>query len=171
MPCGISDLSNPPDGDRLKKSSEPNYRVPTSILETVVYCSDLVAAGEFYELVVGLKLLSQEPNRHRFYQLAGGMLLIFRAETTEQATVRIGEQVIPRHGAHGPGHLAFAIDQDQYDAVRQRLLSRGVAIEAEIGWPTGGRSIYCRDPAGNSIEFATRNLWFGAQDDQCISDR
>lgn len=147
----------------MNKPSEQNYRVPTSILETVIYCSDLVAAGEFYEQVVGLNLLSEEPDRHRFYQLAGGMLLIFRAETTEQAVVRIGDQVIPRHGARGPGHLAFAIDEDQYDAVRQRLSSCEVPIEAEIDWPTGGRSIYCRDPAGNSVEFATRSLWFSRE--------
>jgi catechol 2,3-dioxygenase-like lactoylglutathione lyase family enzyme len=144
----------------LTKTSEQHYRVPTSILETVVYCSDLVAAGEFYEQVVGLQLLSHEPNRHRFYRLDGGMLLIFRAENTERATVRIGQQLIPKHGAHGPGHLAFAIDHDQHDAVRQRLSKCDVPIEAEIDWPNGGRSIYCRDPAGNSVEFATRSLWF-----------
>ena len=147
----------------MTKSSEQNYRVPTSILETVVYCSDLVAAGEFYEQVIGLNLLSHEPGRHRFYRLAGGMLLIFRAETTEKATVKIGEHLIPKHGAHGPGHVAFAIDQDQYEAVRQRLSSCHVPIEAEIDWPTGGRSIYCRDPAGNSIEFATPSLWFSQE--------
>ncbi len=147
----------------MTKSAGQNYRVPSSILETVIYCSDLVAAGEFYEQVVGLELLSHEPNRHRFYQLSGSMLLVFRAETTEQATVRIGEQVIPKHGAHGPGHLAFAIDQDQCEVIRQRLLSCGVPIEAEIAWPSGGHSIYCRDPAGNSVEFATRSLWFSQE--------
>ena len=157
---GFATCPSHADGDRLTKPSEQNYRVPASILETVIYCSDLAAAGEFYEKVVGLELLSHEPNRHRFYQLVGGMLLVFRAETTEQATVKIGGQTIPKHGARGPGHLAFAIDPEQYEAVRQRLSNCNVPIEAEIDWPTGGRSIYCRDTAGNSIEFATRNLGF-----------
>jgi catechol 2,3-dioxygenase-like lactoylglutathione lyase family enzyme len=34
-----------------------------------------------------------------------------------------------------------------------------VDIEAEVVWPTGGRSLYFRDPAGNSIELITRGSW------------
>jgi hypothetical protein len=32
-------------------------------------------------------------------------------------------------------------------------------IEKEFGWPRGGRSIYFRDPAGNSVELVTPGLW------------
>ncbi len=35
----------------------------------------------------------------------------------------------------------------------------GVAIEAEFAWPRGGRSIYFRDPSGNSLEFANPSIW------------
>jgi catechol 2,3-dioxygenase-like lactoylglutathione lyase family enzyme len=41
------------------------------------------------------------------------------------------------------------------------LLAAGVPIEAEIDWKQGGRSLYFRDPAGNSIEFAPLTLWGG----------
>ena len=35
-----------------------------------------------------------------------------------------------------------------------------VAIEADFRWPgSNARSIYVRDPAGNSIEFAEPRLW------------
>jgi hypothetical protein len=34
-----------------------------------------------------------------------------------------------------------------------------VAIEADFEWPKGGRSIYFRDPAGNSVEFAEPRIW------------
>jgi non-canonical purine NTP pyrophosphatase (RdgB/HAM1 family) len=42
---------------------------------------------------------------------------------------------------------------------RQRLTAAGIAIESEFEWPRGGRSIYVRDPAGNSIEFAEPRIW------------
>ena len=31
--------------------------------------------------------------------------------------------------------------------------------EADFAWPGGGRSVYVRDPAGNSIEFADPAIW------------
>ena len=40
-----------------------------------------------------------------------------------------------------------------------RLTEAGVGIETEFEWPQGGRSIYVRDPAGNSIEFAEPRIW------------
>jgi catechol 2,3-dioxygenase-like lactoylglutathione lyase family enzyme len=43
---------------------------------------------------------------------------------------------------------------------RERLESKGVAIEADFVWPaSGGRSIYFRDPAGNCLEFAEPRIW------------
>ena len=144
----------------VSKSSVQPYQAPRSILETVLYCDDLAAAGAFYEEVIGLSLFSHEPNRHRFYQVGGSMLLIFQPQATEQASVVVGGNPIPTHGAHGPGHLAFAVGEQEMEAVRQRLAQHGIAIESEIDWPSGGHSIYCRDPDRNSIEFATRSLWF-----------
>ncbi|HQX85206.1 MAG TPA: RdgB/HAM1 family non-canonical purine NTP pyrophosphatase, partial [Aestuariivirga sp.] len=37
--------------------------------------------------------------------------------------------------------------------------SQGIAIERIVDWPDGGRSIYVRDPAGNSVEFAESRIW------------
>jgi predicted enzyme related to lactoylglutathione lyase len=34
-----------------------------------------------------------------------------------------------------------------------------VAIEKIVDWPGGGRSLYFRDPAGNSLELATPRIW------------
>jgi catechol 2,3-dioxygenase-like lactoylglutathione lyase family enzyme len=42
---------------------------------------------------------------------------------------------------------------------RAHLEGRGVEIESQVEWPNGGRSIYFRDPAGNSVEIATPELW------------
>jgi catechol 2,3-dioxygenase-like lactoylglutathione lyase family enzyme len=38
-------------------------------------------------------------------------------------------------------------------------MEHGVPIELETDWPRGGKSLYFRDPAGNSVELITRGLW------------
>ena len=45
------------------------------------------------------------------------------------------------------------------DAWIAQIESRGVGVEARIDWPAGGRSIYFRDPAGNSLELTTPQIW------------
>ena len=95
-----------------------------------------------------------------FLRVGQGMLLIFNPRDTKIGSVVIGDQMIPRHGSTGPSHFAFEILPKQVVEIREHLANRKIAIEAEIEWPTGGHSIYCRDPAGNSVEFATRELWF-----------
>jgi len=79
---------------------------------------------------------------------------VFNPDRTRQRT---GD--VPTHGAYGPGHIAFAVDEADLPAWRERLCRHGVTIEQEITWPGGGRSIYFRDPAGNSVELATPQLW------------
>ncbi len=42
---------------------------------------------------------------------------------------------------------------------RGTVASAGVPIEHEQEWPGGGRSLYFRDPDGNSLELITRGTW------------
>ena len=44
-------------------------------------------------------------------------------------------------------------------AWREQLRQQGVTIEQELTWPSGGQSLYFRDPAGNSVELATPATW------------
>ncbi len=41
----------------------------------------------------------------------------------------------------------------------EHLVAQGIVIEAEVEWPPGGKSIYFRDPAGNSVELVTPGVW------------
>ena len=82
------------------------------------------------------------------------VLLLFDPERT-----RIPDAGVPTHGAHGEGHIAFVVVDSELDSWRARLTERGVAIEAEVDWPEGGRSLYFRDPAGNVVELAPPTLW------------
>ncbi len=82
------------------------------------------------------------------------MLLVFNPAAT---AVKVGD--VPPHGAQGPGHVAFAAEKDGLEPWLERLADHGVEIEASVDWPAGGRSIYFRDPGGNSIELTTPTIW------------
>lgn len=130
---------------------------PTAILETVLYATDLAAAEAFYGRVLGLPLHAKAEGRHVFFKLERQMLLIFNPDATQKPGT--GPVPVPPHGAFGEGHVCFAATAAEIDAWRARLAERGIAIEADFAWPGGGRSLYVRDPAGNSVEFAEPRIW------------
>jgi catechol 2,3-dioxygenase-like lactoylglutathione lyase family enzyme len=82
------------------------------------------------------------------------MLLVFNPAVTLS-----GQEETPPHGVKGDGHLAFAVTEPELTGWRKRLGEFKVEIEKEMTWPSGGKSIYFRDPAGNSLEFATSKIW------------
>ena len=125
-----------------------------AVVETAVYVDDLDAAERFYAGVLGLEVAAREPNRHVFFRVGDrGMLLAFRPAATLQGTD------LPPHGARGPGHFALGVAADDLETWRRRLSEQGVAVEKELTWPRGGRSLYFRDPAGNSVELVTPGVW------------
>ncbi len=131
---------------------------PSGLLEAALYADDLEAAERFYVEVLGMDIVIRRPGRHVFFRCGDAVLLIFDpAETADQPYP--GELPIPGHGAHGPGHVCFRASADEIDDWRARLEAAGVDIEVELEWPQGGRSIYFRDPAGNSLEFAEPRIW------------
>ncbi len=132
---------------------------PLGVLETCLYARDLDAAERFYTAVLGLAVIARQPGRHVFFRCGRGVFLVFNPEQTEAESSLVGGVPVPRHGARGPGHMAFAIPEAEVEAWRARLAASGVAVEAEIRWPGGGHSLYLRDPAGNSVELATPRLW------------
>ena len=132
---------------------------PLGILETCIYAHDLDAAERFYTTVLGLEVIARLAGRHVFFRCGRGVFLVFNPEKTEVESSLIEGIPVPRHGARGPGHMAFAVRETDLEAWRARLKEAGVAIETEIRWPGGGHSLYLRDPAGNSIELATPRLW------------
>ena len=129
------------------------------VLETAVYCRDLEAVRKFYGGILGLEEYSYLPDQFVFYRLGRGMFLVFNPETSIQKNPERKPDQAPHHGATGPGHMAFRIGHDDLTDWRQHLVESGVAIEAEFQWPSGGRSIYFRDPGDNSIELATPDVW------------
>jgi catechol 2,3-dioxygenase-like lactoylglutathione lyase family enzyme len=131
---------------------------PAAILETALYAADLAAAEAFYGGLLGLPVIARVAGRHVFFRVGAGVLLVFNPEATE---VPSGNPAlpVPVHGARGQGHICFAATRAEIGDWRARFQAKGVPVEAEFDWPNGARSLYLRDPDGNSVEFAEPRLW------------
>ncbi|MBV0912320.1 VOC family protein [Anianabacter salinae] len=135
-------------------------RAPTlgGVLEAAIYVDDLDAAEAFYGDLLGLETVIRQEGRHVFFRCGQAILLAF-----DPAASRVppgpDQLPVPPHGASGPGHVCFAAEADELERMSTALPVEGVPVEADFRWPHGPRSIYVRDPAGNSVEFAEPKLW------------
>ena len=121
--------------------------------ETVLYTDDVAALAAFYSGVVELEQIDPpDPHSAAFRLSDGNVLLVFDPSRTATPG-----RFVPEHGTTGGGHVAFKVDD--VDAAAQGLRNHAVEIEREITWPKGGRSVYFRDPAGNSVEFVEGEIW------------
>ncbi len=133
------------------------------VLEAALYAEDLDAAEDFYGGVLGLEKVLRAGDRHVFFRVGQAILLVFNPRETERPPS--GPLPVPSHGARGPGHFCFAATAEEIGAWRDRLEAAGVTIESDFEWPNGARSIYFRDPAGNSLEMAEPRLWFAEEEE------
>lgn len=132
-------------------------------LESALYAADLDAATAFWEGVIGLKAFQRVPDRHVFFRVSDSpqpqVLLVFNPAATAKPPSPRANLPVPPHGATGAGHFCLAVPPDSLDDWRGHLTRHRIAIEADFRWPNGARSIYLRDPAGNSIELADPAIW------------
>jgi catechol 2,3-dioxygenase-like lactoylglutathione lyase family enzyme len=124
----------------------------TGILETVLYVADLDRAEQFYRDVMALKQIGKDPDRHVFFRVGTGVLLLFHAARTRRS------EHLPPHGADGEIHVCFTVTPAEYEAWKRRVQDHQVPIQKEINWPAG-RSFYFRDPDGNLLELADADIW------------
>jgi len=130
------------------------------VYETVIYAPDPRSAAEFYREALGLAQVEEPDELSAAFRLpAGQMLLIFNPGMSS----RPGRPV-PSHGSAGPGHVAFSLEPGDYEEALGALRTKGVEIEREIDWEDG-RSVYFRDPAGNSVELVDGDIWPRPEDE------
>jgi catechol 2,3-dioxygenase-like lactoylglutathione lyase family enzyme len=126
----------------------------TRVFETCLCVDDLAAAKDFYTRVLGLSDASDISDRGIAFRCGAGVVILFDPRQS-----RHPHNGIPGHGTTGIGHIAFPVESAELPAWREHLKECGVAIESEVNWPSGGTSIYFRDPAGNVLELAPPSLW------------
>jgi catechol 2,3-dioxygenase-like lactoylglutathione lyase family enzyme len=125
------------------------------IFETVLYADDLSAVEEFYGRILGMEVI-QKSELFLTFRMSQSVLLIFDPTLSAESG-----RSVPSHGMQGEGHIAFAALDEEIDAWKVHLERAGIEIEQIHSWDEGGRSLYVRDPAGNSVEFAPGTLWGG----------
>jgi len=124
------------------------------IKETCLYIRDTARTRAFYEGVLGLRCIAEEPGKYVFLQAGPDMLLCFVPAFSLQ------NPTLPGHGGSGVQHIAFeAPSSEVYQAWKERLEAKGIQIEHEAVWRLGRRSFYFRDPDGHSIEITEPGIW------------
>ncbi len=127
------------------------------VIETCIYSSDLESMKNFYTDILGLSVIQEERDKLIFLKAGESMLLIF-----DPARTRTDNGSLPAHGALTPPssiHFAMEIEEREYHASKQLLVSKNIAIEKEVNWNSHVKSIYFRDPAGNLVELITPGGW------------
>jgi catechol 2,3-dioxygenase-like lactoylglutathione lyase family enzyme len=129
-----------------------------AVLETALYhgTDEAPAVERFYGEVLGLSRVAGW-DYGRAFRLGPGVLLLFDRDKLPEHSGPIAA-----HGASGPGHACLLARNGDYDAWKVRLEAEGVAITHEAEWPSGFRSFYFGDPAGNLLEIADGDLWPGS---------
>ena len=126
------------------------------VLETVLYAEDLPAARHFYETVLGLAVYQEIAGRFVFFRCAQQMLLVFNPALSSTQSSTKG---LPPHGTNGSGHVCFRATVVELGQWQEHLARHDIVLERIMDWPDGGRSLYIKDPAGNSVEFAESRIW------------
>jgi catechol 2,3-dioxygenase-like lactoylglutathione lyase family enzyme len=110
------------------------------------------------------------PRSARFYRAVFGFTSLVTSERLIALAVREGQVLLlfkkrdslslrTPHDSDGQLHVAFAIPANTVDDWRAHLAGCGVAIEEEVAWESGGRSLYFRDPDGHLVEVGSPGIW------------
>ncbi len=127
--------------------------------EIALRVDDLEGMLAFYENVVGLELMKRFEHAV-FFRIAdgfGGHTQILALFDRAAAPPRPDFFATTFRGVDQPGssldHLAFEIELSSIEPEKGRLESLGVDVKpVEFGW-VHWRSIFFRDPEGNTVEF------------------
>ena len=128
------------------------------IVESCLYSSDLTRSVRFYRDKLGLRLIELGDHLCAFSVAEKQVLLVF-LQGGMVKPIQMEGGTIPPHDASGQLHFAFAISGKDFPEWEKHLIAQGIAIESKVNWPTGGKSLYFRDPDDHLVELATPGIW------------
>ncbi len=124
------------------------------IKENCLYVQDLDRTRAFYEGALGLKVLTQKDGSHVFFRVGDSVLLCFLPESSAK------KQDLPSHYGKGNLHLAFEVEEGEYQNWKDELTHKGVPIEHVQSWHQGKKeSFYFRDPDDHLLEILQKGIW------------
>jgi len=123
------------------------------IKETCIYVTDLQRTQQFYEMQLGLPVISIAEGRHIFFKAGESVLLCFIAAQTQKETT------LPPHGAYGVIHFAFEVEKEEYPLALQKVKDAHIPILHEHIWKETLHSFYFHDPDNNLVEIIEEGLW------------
>jgi catechol-2,3-dioxygenase len=130
----------------------------TCIIETCLYVDDLDRASHFYERLFGLTRIFGD-SRLRAYSVADRSVLLLFKRGASDCITQLPNGSIGPHDGNGSLHMALAIPAEDLAEWERHLADHEVPVESRVHWPSGGVSIYVRDPDRNLLELATPGLW------------
>lgn len=125
----------------------------TGIKETCIYIEDLDLARAFYHDKLGFAIISEASGRHIFFRVGNSVLLCFNPEDSKK------KESPPPHFTYGPQHFAFEVSGEDYESSKKWIQSLRIKLLEEVSWPSGLKSFYFNDPAGNVLEIVPTGVW------------
>ena len=149
-------------------------------------CSDMARTVEFYEGVLGFKLiktveLPMDMGQHFFFDIGGGSSLAFfwfpKAPEGVPGVSHPEKEAGGLSAISSMNHVAFDVPPEQLEAMRERLIASGIrctpivnhddsefGVSKEFHKGVFVRSVYFRDPDNISLELASWTKTFDESD-------
>jgi catechol 2,3-dioxygenase-like lactoylglutathione lyase family enzyme len=128
------------------------------VVETCLYVEDVEVSRDFYVEVFGFEPLGGNERIQPLAVKPGQVLILFKRGGTPNP-IPVANGFIPPHDGNGEQHFAFGVARESFVDWKSWLDGLNIAVESEIDWPQGGRSLYFRDPDRLLVELITPGVW------------
>lgn len=126
---------------------------PRALGEIAIRCRDYTAMVDFYENIIGLRVLDDgkrgvAPQRITFFRLGES----FGGHTAVLALFEDVGGIAVAGAGSSLHHIALSLPWDEQDAAKDWLEAQGLPARFQVFDWVGWRGLFTRDPDGNTVE-------------------